>query len=320
MYIKIYMNVMLKKYFEFIKESEENLGNWIEELYQKDKSIISIVRKYITDKDPSINLASSIDTIDSESKSKLKQDLDSYLNNNSKTEVSTSTREETEIKVNNKGLFKILLKLITALGLKDKVEKVPKWEDWLVYYNIENVNVKNLKNISVRFQSINNFVEKINYDLNHIDIYYGIKDNNIFEFGFVKEGEFVIKIGEFVINNSNLKFLISLDSPSATLMKRDFVNLDNKKVKDISKIKSAIQKFEVKSDTKTFQVAGVDNILEFGFKGLGEWNDQKLTESFLSKFKLEIKEYLRGFKWSDKIQISIKSGDFWVYLLIKSKN
>jgi hypothetical protein len=320
MYIKIYMNVMLKKYFEFIKESEENLGNWIEELYQKDKSIISIVRKYITDKDPSINLASSIDTIDSESKSKLKQDLDSYLNNNSKTEVSTSTREETEIKVNNKGLFKILLKLITALGLKDKVEKVPKWEDWLVYYNIENVNVKNLKNISVRFQSINNFVEKINYDLNHIDIYYGIKDNNIFEFGFVKEGEFVIKIGEFVINNSNLKFLISLDSPSAALMKRDFVNLDNKKVKDISKIKSAIQKFEVKSDIKTFQVAGVDNILEFGFKGLGEWNDQKLTESFLSKFKLEIKEYLRGFKWSDKIQISIKSGDFWVYLLIKSKN
>lgn len=311
---------MLKKYFEFIKESEENLGKWVDEIYQKDNSIISIIGKYITEKDPTINLISAVNTIDGDKKSELKKDLETYLNGKSSTEVSTSTRENTEEKVKNRGLFKILLKVLTALGLKDKVVKTQKWEDWLIYYNVENVNVKNLNNISVRFQSINNFVEKINYDLNHIDIYFGLKDNFLFEFGFVKEGEFIVKIGEFVINNSSLKFLVGLDSPSASLLKRDFVNLTTQKIKDISKIKSAILKYDIKSDNKTFIISGIDNILEFGFKGIGEWKDQKLTDSFLTQFKSEIKEYLKGFNWSDKIKISIKSNDFWVYLLIKSKN
>jgi len=311
---------MLKKYFEFIKESLQDLGEWVDEIYQKDNSIISLVNKYISEKDPSINLISSVNTLSDDDKLNLKKDLDSYLSGDKKSEVSTSTSQETEIKVNSKNLFKILLKLVTALGLKDKIVKKQKYEDWLIYYNIENVNVKNLKNLSIRFQSMNNFVEKINYDLNHIDIYFGIKEDLIFEFGFVKDNEFIIKCGEFVVNNQNLKFLVMLDSPSAALLKRDFINLNTQRLKMISIVKKSIQKFEIKSDNKTFQLSGIDNILEFGFKGIGEWKDQRITESYLIKFKKELKDYLKGFKWSDKIQISIKDNDFWIYLLIRMKD
>lgn len=307
----------IKKWPNFIKES---FGLQIQKMIESDSDLKNIINGFLVGADPKLNIASALDSLDNSKKEDIKSAIKKYKSGDSKKSVSTSTKQIQKTQTNPKKIFQILLKVITALGKKEEAKI--KWnkntEDWIYYYEVENVNMIELKNISNRFQSISKYVEKIDYTLNHIDIYFGIKTDNTFNFGFSKEKDFNLHIGSFDLNTSNFKFLILLDSPSAWSLKKDLVNIDVNKIKMISKIKKAMNHFEINAQKKSFDVIE-DDILSFGFHGIGVWNDTTLDPNYLQTLKEKIKNYLLQFNWSDKIKIFLNYSEFWVYLNIKLK-
>lgn len=307
----------IKKWPNFIKES---FGLQVQKMADNNPELKNIINGFLVGIDPKLNMASAVDSLDDTKKGDIKSAIEKYKSGESRKSVSTSTKQIQKTETNPKKIFQILLKVITALGKKEEAKT--KWnkntEDWIYYYEVENVNMIALKNIANRFQSISRYVEKIDYTLNHIDIYFGIKTDNTFNFGFSKEKDFNLHIGSFDLNASNFKFLLLLDSPSAWSLKKDLVNMDINKIKMVSKIKKAMNSFQISAQKKSFDVIE-DNILSFGFYGIGVWNDTTLDPNYLQTLREKVKNYLLQFNWADKIKIVLNYSEFWVYLNIKLK-
>ena len=72
---------MIKRYLDFIKESQINgfnsLGEWIESL-MNDEYVRNIVARYTKDSDASINLSNAINILDDNTKDEIKYQIDNY--------------------------------------------------------------------------------------------------------------------------------------------------------------------------------------------------------------------------------------------------
>ena len=75
---------MIKRYLDFIKESQINgfnsLGEWIESL-MGDEYVRNIVARYTKDSDASIDLSNAINILDDNTKDEIKYQIDNYLQN-----------------------------------------------------------------------------------------------------------------------------------------------------------------------------------------------------------------------------------------------
>lgn len=223
--------------------------------------------------------------------------------------------EENEIKA-GKHIFNSFLRIITSLGLNDIK---PNWDsipdDFLLFFEYISPYQSVYTNFE-RFPSLAIFRDKIPKD--NCKLYYGIKNDMTFSFGFLN-GDKLVEIGGFKMNAAAIRYLLLLESKSAAHLKRElaYLNVDNLKLSCV--VSKYIKDFHPGTTRKrTFKIN--DGILEFGYDGLGTWDNNEV-KNFIDIKKL-FQDYLIKFKYRDKILFSIKcdtdNGNY-IYLSIKIK-
>ena len=223
--------------------------------------------------------------------------------------------ESSEIKA-GKNVFKSFLKALTALGLKNisNSKKLPK--GYFLYYIARDINANNIKSIFNRFRSLSMLTSILDNE-NNCNIYFAINTNMVFEYGFSTKSN--IPIGKFLVNRTNLNWILGLQSPSATSLKKDLIQMDIKRMSIFCKIISVIDLFNLKSQSITGPVLNGE-VLSFGYYGAGQWNNGDLDANEYNNLKSTFKNWISKYKWSKEILVNISYHSFWVYFNIKIKS
>ena len=346
---------MLKKYLQFIKENisdiedqHHSLGEWIEELCEGNKEILELVRPYLEDTNPTVRISNTINVLESPDKNSVYKIVTDYLNGTGrKTDVRTfvdmtneadtrSTqyfKKEPEDKKElnaGKNVFTSFLKVITSLGMKDTK---PSWDnipdDFLLFFEYKaehDVIIERLK----RFTSLSMFISKV--PKNNPRLYFGIKNSMVFSFGFRQDDDTsptsnishspshtneVVPIGSFPVNRAAVRFLQLLESSAAAHLKRELAYLNPDNLKVICGISKHMKLFHPgNTEKRSFRIT--DGTLEFGYHGLGKWNDGKPDD--LDGVKKQFREHLLKLKGNENLQMKLVPGqNLWIYCIIKIK-
>ena len=339
---------MIKKYIEFIKENLEvksensfnSLGEWVEYLYDfykndeiKLSNLKSIINRdfnisredNLNDIESDIRLANAINILDDKTKSEMSSLLTSFIEEGivekePVVEFSTDVEDlnEGDITMSGKNIFKSFLKTLTALGKKDQQpnrELCP--DDFLFYYNYDNIVSEDLKQIFKRFKSLHMYSDLVPYDSNESSLYYGIKCDGQLEYGLKVDK--VIPIGSFKIGASSIKWLLGLDLKSLQFLKKDLVNWTSNELSILSKIKLDLISYNPGYFDKKSHFIISDKIITIGYYGIGKWDNGKIDSGEFQNLKQNFNNWILNKKWSDKIKYNITSNSFWVYFNIKIK-
>lgn len=321
--------MIIRKYFDFIKESEDNsFGEWVESL-SNDDYIMNIVNRFIGDITTTVRLANAINLLDDGDKSDIKSQINHYLEfgieeKEPEVIVSTETDEllseqvQGEISIAGKGIFHSFLKSLSALGKKETVSNPDKCpEDFLIFYHYDNLLSEDVKVIFSRFKSLTRYVEMIDYGKNEVSLYFGIKCNGHLQYGISYDS--LITIGEFKLSQSTIKWILSLESKSAYSLKKDLVNLTYNDIITLGKIKTDMLAFNPGySEKKAFPTIN-DRVISFGWYGVGKWDNGKLDEGELMNIKNNFNSWVISKKWGTKILVSVNPQSFWLWIHIKLK-
>ncbi|NBO23026.1 hypothetical protein EBU94_06785 [bacterium] len=316
---------MIKRYLEFINESIEEIekdynsfGEWVEKLAQKDDYILNMVSDHIKDFDPTIRIANAVNLLD-ESTKEFIYDMITKYQEEEQGDISVDTyvplKENVDSKKtpeSGKNMFKSFLKVLTALGYKDIKpvwEKMP--DSFLTLFKSPMMDIKNLKEVFVRYKFFDEFLNKINYSNNECLLYFGIKNDLVFEYGLSSETERVV-IGKFPINQSTINWILLLDSSSSANLKRMMVGYNYKNIQVISKLRSKVNAYK-KPEYFTIE----DDIVRLGFYGEGKWDSGKMDPSSLEAFKQEFIQFMIKSKLSNNFKMNVTTDKFWVYVNLK---
>lgn len=320
---------MLKKYLQFIKENiqeieseHHSLGEWVEDLAIRNNEILELIKPYLENSNPTVRISNTINVLDKPAKSSIYKIVTDYLNDTGKkTSIRTFVdltnedfileSEATELKA-GKNVFTTFLKIITSLGLKDTPAKwtdIP--DDFILFFEYP-VKHEDVSNRMSRFPSLSKFIDRIPEDPK---LFYGIKTDMTFHFGF-KNGN-LTSIGQFKINKAALNSLQLLDSPSAAHLKRELAYLSNDKIKFMTQIYNHMHNFHPgNTDNRSYKI--IDGLMEFGYQGLGSWNDGKMAN--FDELKEKFREYLQKLKGHDKLKMAVRTDNgFWIYCTIMIK-
>ena len=319
---------MIKRYLDFIKESQINdfnsLGEWIESLIN-DEYVRNIIARYTKDSDHSIDLSNAINILDDKTKQEIKAQIDYYLENGIEEKepqflVSTDLEPlmESEITIAGKGIFISFLKSLTSLGQK---EVQPSWEKcpdgFLLFYHYPNLQSEDVKQVFSRFKSLTRYLDIIDYQKNETDLYFGIKCDGNFEYGVHYD---VLKpIGQFRLSQSVIKWICQIESKSASSLKKELVNLTLADVITLGKIKTDMLTFNPGYHEKKLSPMLKDRVISFGYFGVGRWDNGKIDEGELMNVKNNFTTWLLTKRWGSKVLISVKPNSFWLYLHLKLK-
>ena len=319
---------MIKKYIEFINEGQFNefnsLGEWVESLID-DLYIQNIITRYTKEFDPSINLSNVINVLDNKEQREIKYQIDHYLENGIEekepqilayTDLEPLT--ESEITVAGRGIFISFLKSLTSLGQK---EAQPSWEkcpdEFLLFYHYPNLQSEDVKQVFSRFKSLTRYLDMVDYQKNETDLYFGIKCDGNFEYGFHYD---VLKpIGQFRLSQSVIKWICQIESKSASSLKKELVNLTLADVITLGKIKTDMLTFNPGYHEKKLSPMLKDRVISFGYFGVGRWDNGKIDEGELMNVKNNFTTWLLTKRWGSKVLISVKPNSFWLYLHLKLK-
>lgn len=319
---------MIKKYSQFIKEGQINgfnsLGEWIESL-MGDEYVRNIVSRYTKEIDPSVDISNAINILDERTKKEISHQIDDYLEHGIEEKepqflVSTDLEAltESEITVAGKGIFNSYLKALTSLGHK---EAQPAWEkcpeNFIIFYYYPNLDSEVVKQIFTRFKSLSRYLDLLDYQKNETNLYFGIKSNGQFEYGFSYEN--LLPIGQFKLSQSVIKWICQLEWKSAFSLKKELVNLTYSDIITLGQIKSDMQSFTPGYHEKKLSPVIKDRVISFGYFGVGRWDNGKLDEGEFQNIKNNFTTFLLSKKWGGKVLISVKPMSFWVYLNIKLK-
>jgi hypothetical protein len=339
---------MIKKFIEFIKENSEvkgennfnSLGEWVEylfDLYKSDEEKISNLKSIINkeyniryeddlnDIKSDIRLANAINILDDKTKSEMSSLISNFVKNGSEerepiVDFSTDVEDlnESDITMSGKNIFKSFLKTITALGKKDQKpnrEICP--DDFLFYYNYDNIISEDLKQILKRFKSLHIYSDLIPYDSNESSLYYGVKTDGQLEYGLKTDK--IIPIGLFKIGASSIKWLLGLDLKSLQFLKNDIVNWNSSELSTLSKIKLDLITYNPGFFDKKSHFIITDKVITIGYYGIGKWDNGKIDIGEFQNLKQNFNNWIINKKWHDKIKYNITSNSFWVYFNIKIK-
>jgi hypothetical protein len=319
---------MIIKYNEFLTESKydeieseyHSIGEYIEDVSKDNEYLSSIVANYIKESDTDIRISNAVNILNDFNKKQLFYRVYNFLQNGEKDKESVVM---TDVIVENvqqvkagKNMFTSFLKCITALGSKNITKSENPQEEFLLFYNTKNIDVVLIKSVFQRFKSLSMFLEHMDYTFNEVSLYFGIKNNCTFEYGFFTDKR--IPIGHFTLNKSNLYWLLVSTSPSASALKKDIVNLDIKKLIIFGKVANKIKNFTINAESKKGPIIN-DDVISFGYYGIGKWDNGKLDDGEFQNLKSNFKTWLMKYKWSQSILVSITYSSFWVYFNIKVK-
>lgn len=320
---------MIKKFFEFL--NDKSLGELVESLYDDDY-IKNIVNRYIGDISPDIELSNAIDILDDRTKNEIKSQIDKYQSNGienkdveliASTEINEQVVEQpvevqSEISVAGKSIFTSFLKSLTALGQKEKqpnLEKCP--SQFLLFYFYDNLYANDVKSIFDRFKSLNRFTNLIDYGKNEVSLYFGIRCDGTLEYGIAYER--LHKMGGFKLSASTIKWIIQIESKSASSLKKEIVNLTYQDILLLGKIKTDMKEYNPGYNEKVQRPEIKDKVMTFGYYGVGNWNNGKIDENDLLRIKNDFSVFVGKHRWASKVLVSVKPQSFWLYLNIKIK-
>lgn len=327
-YQNYYKMKKLKKYIHFIKESISKedfntVGEYIEKLAEDDEDARIFIGEYLKEYNPTVRIANAVNLL---TKKEQEEIIDKILQNKKNVEpeeptvmVNTDLEVlESENSLGGKNLFKCFLKIITAVGQKNiKIDEESKPQNFFVYYLTDWINPEDLKSVMSRYDFFEEMINSMNI-VSNVKLYYGIKDNLIFEYGLFLDGQ-NIPSGEFKLNKTSFGYLNSLSSPSSSNFKFFLSNLDFEKIKMMDKIKVEIMTFNPGyHENKNFEI-DEDGVLSFGYYGLGKWDNGKMDPNEFENLKTNFRNFLMKFKWSEYVKISFKPEQFWLYLKVKLK-
>jgi hypothetical protein len=157
----------------------------------------------------------------------------------------------------------------------------------------------------------------IRYDQNTLSLYFGLRCDGQFEYGFTYEEN--LPIGQFKISKSVIKWILSIESKSAQSLKKEIVNLNHSDILTLGLIKGDMSSFSPGYFESKIKPQVKDRVISFGYQGAGKWDNGKLDEGELMNIKNNFTTFLLSKKWGGKVLISVKAMSFWVYLHIKLK-
>lgn len=301
---------MIKKYLQFItedlsdiEEQHHSLGEWVEDLCLENKEILELIKPYLEETNPSVRISNTVNVLDLAGKNSVYKIITDYLNGTGrKTDIRTfvnlTNESVTEDLSVGKNVFGTFLKVITSLGLTDIK---PKWDNipdnFLLFFEYES-DQNTLSERLLRFPSLSYFVAKI--PENNPKLYYGIKNDMTFSFGFI--GEKLIQIGSFTMNKASLNYLQLLDSKAAAHLKRELAYINADKLKFIANIAKHMKLYHPgNTNNRSFKIN--DGLLEFGYQGLGSWSDGKLQD--LATIKEGFRTHLQKLRGHENLRMRI---------------
>jgi hypothetical protein len=312
---------MIKNYIQFIKESfkEEHysLGEYIENLSKDDEFIQMLVGEYTKDLDPSISVSNAVNVLDDMDKLQLLKRVELHLNNHEgDVDVTTATTVNLVEESYGKNVLTTFMKCLTALGFKENTpesKEIP--NEFIIFFKFSGVDSSKIESVFKRFKSLSTI--KIDYSQPKMGLYFGIKCDGQFEYGYYYDD--LVSIGQFKLNNSTFNSLKLSDLKSASGLKKMLVNLNLSDILLMGKVKIEMGKFNPGYFEQKMIPILNDRIMTFGFYGFGKWNNGQLDVNELVSIKNNLKTFLSKYKWSEKIQISLVPSKFWVYINIKLK-
>ena len=227
-------------------------------------------------------------------------------------------KESEEISVSGKGIFSSFLKSLTALGQKDSS---PSWDqcpnNFLLYYHYPNMDAESVRQVFSRFTSLTRYLNYIDSGKNEVDLYFGIKCDGQFEYGIKYEE--ITPLGRFKLSLSTIRWMLKIDSKSASSLKKEIVNLNYNDILTLGLIKTNMNEFNPGYHEKKGSIILNDKILTFSYYGAGNWNSGKLDDGEFNRIKTDFHNWVLTKKWGSKVLISVKPESFWVYINIKLK-
>lgn len=223
-----------------------------------------------------------------------------------------------EISVAGKGVFRSFLKSLTALGKKDnKVNFKECPEDFLIYYQLDDILKEDVKVIFNRFKSLRTYLGLLNENKSVLSFYFGVKCNGYFEYG-IEDNE-KTTIGYFKLNKTTIKWILKLKSKSSKSLKEDISKLSYKDIIILGKVKKDMLDFEPGYFKNKSPAIITDNIITFGYYGVGTWTKGKMNKEDILEVKSLFKKWVASKKWHSKVLFSITTDSFWLKINIKIK-
>jgi hypothetical protein len=312
---------MIKKYLEYILENN-NIGEYIEKLSMNHDFIKSMASEYTKSLNPNIRMSNAINTLSKSEKDELMTRVERYLSDHQgNVDVTTSTPIDLDgvEKIEEswgKNVLNSFFKSLTALGFKDnQTESKTIPSEFLIFFKFNDVNVQSVKEIFSRYKSLSTI--EIDYDKNTIGLYFGIKTDLTFEYGYYHDN--LIPIGVFKLNKSTLNGLKTSQLKATSGLKKSITDLSVIDIKILGMIKEEMSKFNPGFYSQKSTPVVDDRMITFGYYGWGKWEMGNLDESDLIKLKADIKNFLQKYKWSDGVLVNITPSQFWCYINIKLK-
>lgn len=313
-----YENFLFESKFDDYKKQHNSIGEWIESIVDKDEYLLSIVSNYINDVDVTVRISNAVNLLNEFDQKQLFYRIYNYLNSGEKKKdpsiIANVLIENNEI-IGGKNIFRSFLKSLTALGLSKSLIKYD-CDGYLIYYMVKDIDVNKIRSIFNRFKSLSTLVSSIDYTFNSCGLYFGLKTNLTFDYGFMCDNN--IPIGSFKFNKSILSWILLLDSPSSMVIKKDLLPLDINKIILFSKITEEMKKFNVTHSKKSGPILNGD-VISFGYYGVGKWDNDRLDDSEYQNLKINFKNWLMNYKWSEKILVNLSYNSYWIYFNIKVK-
>lgn len=237
--------------------------------------------------------------------------------NDFKYKINEAVQEE--ISNAGKGVFKSFLKTLTALGGKDisNSDKVHK-DEYLAYFEKEGISSFETRTIFKRFKSLSKYIDLIDDNKETLKMYFGIKTSAKLEYGISYEDK-LLPIGSFKLSNSTIKWVLNLNSKSASSFKKLIVNLSYNDFVIFGRIKQDMLSYDPGFYAKRSYPVISDNIITFGYKGYGKWENGKFSDEQIIELKRNLKEWISSKKWKDKVRIKLEAKNFWVNIYFKTK-
>jgi len=319
---------MIKKFNQFISESfskdnHHSLGEYIEDLSQNDEYIQMIVGQMTGDIDPSIRLSNAVNLLDDLKKVELLKRVENYLNGiEGETHIATTVDADTVLpnepvqESYGRNVLNTFFKCLTALGFKEntpQTNEIP--GEFLIFFKFTGIESSKIQSIFSRFKGLQSI--KIDYSRPTMGLYFGIKCDGLFEYGYYYDE--LIPIGQFKLTKSIYNQIKLSELKSASGLKKILVNLTFEDIQLMSKIKLEMDKFNPGYFEQKMVPQINERTMTFGYYGVGKWDNGQLDLGELENVKGNLKTFLMKYRWSEKILISVQPNKFWIYIQIKLK-
>lgn len=303
----------IKEYKTYISDDKERKdfptdGLYVEYLYNLNDGLKNLIKDYIEEYDPTIRVSNVIDNMMPEG---IRINLLDALSRMHMDEISESIKP-------GRNVFKSFLKVVSAMGGRSNHNiGINTPDSFIIYYRVDNIDTDKFKSIiDNRFKSLKNYIELSNDIDTHI--YFGITLDNKFEYGIVS-GNNHNMVGTFTLTESSKKWLIGLNSQSATSLKKDLIETSTTDIKLLSRIKSDVIST---LNGELLQRSGIyldDNILVVPINDIGIWKDGAITDESLKGVRVKLNSLILKYKWSDKVLTSITPDNYNIIFFIKLK-